>query len=99
MLVPCSSKGPQACGKTRTAREHSASEIGFDVAEPIRDLVSSAPELVLAGNKPRLIDEWQIYPSIWNHVRRAVDDAQRPGQFILAGSSMPSDDPTRHSGA
>src|SRR5205807_6192734 len=54
---------------------------------------------VLDGPTPRLIDEWQIEPAIWNHVRRAVDDRSRPGQFILAGSALPTDDITRHTGA
>src|SRR5690606_16139496 len=48
---------------------------------------------------PRLIDEWQISPTLWNHVRRAVDDRHAPGQFILTGSATPADDATRHSGA
>jgi predicted AAA+ superfamily ATPase len=61
--------------------------------------VNLAPEFVLAGPTPRLIDEWQIEPSIWNHVRRAVDDRKRPGQFILTGSAVPADDESRHAGA
>ena len=48
---------------------------------------------------PRLIDEWQLAPEIWNHVRRAVDERVDPGQFILAGSAQPTDDETRHTGA
>lgn len=54
---------------------------------------------MLAGPAPRLIDEWQLEPAIWNHVRRAVDDRRAPGQFILAGSAVPPDDITRHTGA
>jgi hypothetical protein len=48
---------------------------------------------------PRLIDEWQIEPTIWNYTRRAVDDRGAPGQFILTGSAVPTDDITRHTGA
>jgi len=54
---------------------------------------------VLDGESPRLIDEWQLEPAIWNHVRRAVDDREGTGLFILTGSSVPPDDDTRHSGA
>ncbi len=57
------------------------------------------PELVLDGDRPRLIDEWQIEPAIWNHIRRAVDDRGEVGQFILTGSAVPPDDVTRHTGA
>ena len=41
------------------------------------------------GEAPRLIDEWQLEPAIWNHVRRAVDDRRASGQFILTGSAVP----------
>lgn len=54
---------------------------------------------MLAGDTPRLIDEWQIEPAIWNHVRRAVDQSPELGRFILTGSSVPADDATRHTGA
>ncbi len=57
------------------------------------------PTLVLDGAVPRLLDEWQVEPAVWNHVRRAVDDRGAPGQFILTGSAVPPDDITRHSGA
>jgi len=92
-------EGPKACGKTRTARQVAASEVRLDVDEDARAAVALDPSLVLAGDAPRLIDEWQVEPRIWNHVRRAVDDRQEPGQFILAGSAVPPDDVTRHSGA
>ena len=57
------------------------------------------PDLLLQGDTPRLIDEWQAEPELWNHVRHAVDDRRSKGQFILTGSAVPRDDPTRHSGA
>lgn len=60
--------------------------------------VQVAPDIVLDGPVPRLIDEWQVEPAIWNHVRHAVDDRQERGQFILTGSASPADDETRHSG-
>jgi predicted AAA+ superfamily ATPase len=92
-------EGPKACGKTATARQQAASEVLLDVDENARRAVAIDPRLVLEGPTPRLIDEWQIEPAIWNHLRRAVDDRGRPGQFILTGSAVPADDVTRHTGA
>lgn len=92
-------EGPKACGKTETARQVAASEVLLDVDESARAAVAIDPNLVLAGDTPRLIDEWQVEPKIWNHVRRAVDDRKEPGQFVLAGSAVPADDASRHSGA
>ncbi len=92
-------EGPKACGKTATARQFAASEVLLDVDEAARLAAKVDPRLILQGPAPRLIDEWQIEPSIWNHIRRTVDDRGEPGQFILAGSSVPTDDITRHSGA
>ncbi len=62
-------------------------------------MVGLDPDAVLRGKTPRLIDEWQTEPDIWNHIRRAVDDRGAPGQFILTGSAVPADDVTRHTGA
>lgn len=92
-------EGPKACGKTVTARQAAASEVLLDIDENARAAVAVNPALVLDGPTPRLIDEWQMEPQIWNHVRRAVDDRDQPGQFILAGSAVPADDATRHTGA
>ena len=92
-------EGPKACGKTATARQAAASEVLLDVDANARRAAAIDPALVLAGAAPRLIDEWQTEPAIWNHVRRAVDDRARPGQFILTGSAVPADDLTRHTGA
>ena len=92
-------EGPRACGKTTTARQAAASEARFDVDDTARRLAGLEPARVLRGAAPRLIDEWQLEPAIWNHVRRAVDDRRLPGQFILTGSAAPTDDATRHTGA
>lgn len=92
-------EGPKACGKTATASRVAASEVRLDIDSNARQAVSVDPALVLEGATPRLIDEWQIEPEIWNHVRRAVDDRGKPGQFILTGSALPVDDRTRHTGA
>lgn len=92
-------EGPKACGKTATARQFAASEVLLDVDDNARQAIAVDPSLVLEGKTPRLIDEWQIEPTIWNHIRRAVDDRGKPGQFILTGSAVPADDVTRHTGA
>lgn len=92
-------EGPKACGKTETARQIAASEVRLDVDAEARLAISVDPALVLGGAPPRLIDEWQLEPAIWNHVRRAIDDRGAPGQFILTGSAVPTDDITRHTGA
>ena len=92
-------EGPRACGKTATGRHHAASEVLLDVDAGLRSAAELEPGLVLEGPAPRLIDEWQSAPSIWNHVRRAVDVGGGQGRFILTGSAVPPDDTTRHTGA
>ena len=92
-------EGSRACGKTATAMQAAASAVLFDVDDNARRMVGADPAAVLAGATPRLIDEWQLEPAVWNHVRRAVDQRGDPGQFILAGSAVPADDVTRHTGA
>ncbi len=62
-------------------------------------MIAVNPDLVLEGRTPRLLDEWQTAPVIWNHVRRAVDARPGKGHFILTGSAVPPDDITRHTGA
>lgn len=92
-------EGPRACGKTTTARQFAASEVLLDIDEDARQAAEVEPSLVLQGPTPRLIDEWQLEPKIWNHLRREVDDRGEVGQFILTGSAVPADDITRHTGA
>ena len=92
-------EGPRGCGKTETGRQIAASELLLDTDPQAIALADVDPGLLLPGATPRLLDEWQATPSIWNHVRREVDTRQTPGQFILTGSATPADDQTRHSGA
>ena len=92
-------EGPKACGKTETARQAAASSVLLDVDENARRAAAVDPSLVLEGPVPRLIDEWQVEPGLWNHVRRTVDGRDEPGQFVLTGSSVPADDVARHTGA
>ncbi len=92
-------EGPRACGKTATARRLAASEVLLDVDKTAQDLIAVDPAVLLTGETPRLIDEWQTAPVIWNHVRREVDARRGKGHFILTGSAVPADDATRHTGA
>ena len=91
--------GPKYSGKTWTARAHANSEIRLDRKEN-RDLANADPNVVLTGELPRLIDEWQEVPSIRDDIRRAVDESgNEPGHFLLTGSSMPPRNSYVHSGA
>ncbi len=92
-------EGPKACGKTWTALQVAADSVRLDTDAAARQALAVDPSLVLDRAAPLLLDEWQIEPSIWNHVRRAVDDRGLPGQFILTGSAVPRDEASRHSGA
>ncbi len=92
-------EGAKASGKTATALQIVKSSVMLDVDDNARRMFKVEPAMVLDGDTPRLIDEWQIEPAIWNHVRRAVDQRRRPGQFILTGSAVPADDASRHTGA
>ena len=91
--------GPKACGKTETARQRAASEVLLDVDVEAQRAASVDPRLILPGATPRLIDEWQREPLLWDAVRREVDVRRSPGQFILTGSATPRDEVARHSGA
>lgn len=91
-------EGARACGKTMTAMHAAASYVFIDDADAQR-VLEVAPRSLLEGEAPRLLDEWQVAPDLWNLVRRAVDSAVEPGRFILTGSSVPPDDATRHTGA
>lgn len=91
--------GTMWSGKTWTSLEHAASSANFDDRET-RELASIAPEAVLAGDVPHVLDEWQLVPSIWDVVRRRVDEsAGQRGLYILTGSSRPAKKATVHSGS
>ena len=92
-------EGPRACGKTELARRVAASAVFLDRDKQARSMIAVDPRLVLEGKTPRLIDEWQVEPAIWNHVRPTIDDRAGRGHFILTGSAVPPDDVTRHTGA
>ena len=92
-------EGPRACGKTWTGLRFARSALRLDTAVNARELGEIEPAALLRGSTPRLIDEWQVVPSLWNHVRHACDATAERGLFILAGSAQPADDATRHTGA
>lgn len=95
-------EGPKWCGKTWTSSFHSNSEIFLgDPAGNFqnRQLAELSPTLVLEGESPRLIDEWQEVPPIWDAVRYQVDQAAGKGRFILTGSATPNHKGILHSGA
>lgn len=91
-------EGARATGKTSTARGHAASWVRLDQSPALVELAATSPKTLLAGATPRLIDEWQLAPQLWNSTRHEVDDRQAKGQFILSVSATPSDDATRHTG-
>lgn len=92
-------EGVKGCGKTATARQHAASEVLLDTDPEAERRAELDPRLLLGGETPRLLDEWQRAPRVWDAVRRAVDDRGVAGQFILTGSATPNDAVQRHSGA
>jgi hypothetical protein len=92
-------KGPKSCGKTATASQFAKSVVEMDRDKQVPIIMATNPQLILVGNTPRLIDEWQVQPEIWNYVRHEVDSRKAKGQFILTGSANPSDHVKLHSGA
>jgi predicted AAA+ superfamily ATPase len=93
-------EGPKACGKTFTAEQVTKSQVYLDVDEAAREALAVDPALVLAQATPQLIDEWQVDATrVWNWVRSEVNRRGIPGQFVLTGSSVPTDDARRHTGA
>lgn len=81
-------KGPKSCGKTATASQFAKSIVEMDRDKQVHVIMATDPRLLLAGNIPRLIDEWQVHPEIWNYVRHEVDDSKAKGQFILKSSKF-----------
>lgn len=93
-------EGPKACGKTFTAEQAASSAIYLDMDDAGVDAIRIDPALVLDGQRPQLIDEWQIEATrVWNYVRSVVNRTGAQGQFILTGSATPDDDARRHTGA
>ena len=96
-------EGPKWCGKT-TSAEHAAGSIIYlndpEQQSTYMTLVESQPSFLLEGAVPRLVDEWQMAPKLWDTARFLIDRRKQPGQFIFTGSSVPADTSMiDHSGA
>lgn len=95
-------EGPKWCGKTTTARQLARSVLDLGDSSILRQsegLMDIDPSMLLVGETPRLIDEWQALPPIWDSIRSEVDRRGEPGQFVLTGSSvLPEATETIHSG-
>lgn len=91
-------QGPKAVGKTTTARGFSASVVRLDQDRAALTAARTDPRLVLDGDHPRLIDEYQLATGMWGAVRGRIDDLGGKGLFLLTGSATPDDDPAEHTG-
>ena len=94
-------EGPKWCGKTRTALENSKSHLFMqdpDKAISYLKAADTKPSLLLKGDTPRLLDEWQTAPVLWDAVRFMVDQRGKAGQVILTGSAVPKDNVVQHTG-
>ncbi|MCL2148756.1 MAG: DUF4143 domain-containing protein [Methanomassiliicoccaceae archaeon] len=94
-------EGPKWCGKTRTAEKHAASALYLHDVKNRKQYLKTLdidPSILLEGKSPRLIDEWQTAPILWDGVRFEVDRRGGVGHFILTGSAVPAADATMHTG-
>lgn len=95
-------EGPKWCGKTTTAKQIAKSFIAIDkpdMTKQYQQMAELNPSALLEGEVPRLIDEWQLAPNLWNAVRYEVDQRDDFGQFILTGSAVPAEfDASMHTG-
>jgi len=94
-------EGAKWCGKTSTAANIAQSTLFMqdpDMARSYHEMADTKPSLLLKGENPRLIDEWQMSPVLWDAVRFEVDKRGLAGQFILTGSAVPADNVTAHTG-
>ena len=88
-------EGPKYCGKTTMACQHAKSVLFMSDPETRNQnliLAQTNISRLLKGETPRLIDEWQLAPQIWDAVRNEIDRRNEDGQFILTGSAVPADD-------
>jgi len=94
-------EGAKWCGKTSTAENIAESVLLMqdpDKTKSYKQIADTKPSLLLKGATPRLLDEWQVAPVLWDAVRFEVDKRQQTGQFILTGSAVPADNVTEHTG-
>lgn len=92
-------RGAKACGKTESGKQLANSILEVDRDEQVPILMDIDPKRLLAGATPRLIDEWQEEPKLWNYIRHEIDARKKINQFILTGSSNPVESIKMHSGA
>lgn len=93
--------GPKWCGKTTTCEQQAASILKMQDPDKAKGYFATAetkPSILLRGANPRLIDEWQTAPVLWDAVRTAVDERNETGLFILTGSNAVNEDEIMHSG-
>lgn len=93
--------GPKWCGKTTTAEQHAKSVLKLQDKDNYKTNMMWAdiePYRLLKGEKPRLIDEWQVAPVLWDSVRTSVDESEGYGLYILTGSTVVDEDSIMHSG-
>ena len=83
-------EGPKLCGKSTTAVQQAESVLNMEPG-PTLSLAAINPKLLLQGTTPRLIDEWQLAPKIWDAIRFEIDHGGELGRFILTGSAVPAD--------
>lgn len=94
-------EGCKWCGKSTTGAYHAKSMIEFqnpDRKQEYEEIKNTKPSLFLTGEKPRMFDEWQMYPVVWDSIRTDVDHTGLKGQYILTGSAKPSEGETMHTG-
>lgn len=94
-------EGCKWCGKSTTGVNHAKSIIEFqnpDRREEYEEVKNTKPSLFLNGEKPRMFDEWQMYPVVWDSIRTDVDHSGKKGQYILTGSAKPTEGETMHTG-
>lgn len=94
-------EGCKWCGKSTTAKQHTKSIVEFqnpDNKQNFDFINKTKPSLFLEGEKPRLFDEWQMYPVVWDSIRMDVDNTGLKGQYILTGSAKPAEGSTMHTG-
>ncbi len=94
-------EGCKWCGKSTTGFHHAKSIIEFqnpDRKQEYEEIKNTKPSLFLNGEKPRMFDEWQMYPVVWDSIRTDVDHSGKKGEYILTGSAKPSEGETMHTG-
>lgn len=94
-------EGCKWCGKSTTASNHAKSIIEFqnpDRKQEYDNIKNTMPSLFLMGEKPRMFDEWQMYPVVWDAIRTDVDHSNKKGEYILTGSAKPKEGETMHTG-